>query len=199
MIEVEKKFLLSEEQEKRIIRESDFIAEKVFTDIYYDAKDFLLTKNDKWLRQRSGKWELKISLDKRAGREGDIYDEIEDEGKIREILGITIKNDMERDLIENGYSKFCICKTTRKKYRWGDYGIDIDFVDYGDGSSYGLAEIELMAKEENEVKYALQKIIELANYFSLETGYVRGKVAVYLKKKKPEHFKALVIAGVLKE
>lgn len=197
MIEVEKKFLLDEEQEKKIITEAKFIFEKIFTDIYYDKSDYSLTKNDKWLRQRSGKWELKVSLDKTAGRKGDIYDEIEDENKIREILNIPVEDNFEDDLIRSGYSEFCSCKTTRKKYKLGGYGVDIDFVDFGD-FNYSLAEIELMAEQEREVKYALQKIIELADYLGLENKYVMGKVLVYLERKKPEHFQVLVNSGVVK-
>ena len=110
MIEVEKKFLLDKEQEKRLIGGTEFLGEKVFTDVYYDTPDFILTSNDKWLPSRSGKWELKLSLDRTAGRKGDLYDEVEDENKIKEIL------DISGD-IEEKYSKFCICKTTRKKYK----------------------------------------------------------------------------------
>ncbi len=155
MIEVEKKFLLTKEQEKNLINGAEFITEKVFTDTYYDTVDFSLTSKDKWLRSRAGKWELKVSLDRTPGREADIYDEIEDENKIKEYLGLS-GEDMEEALRKNGYFKFCTCKTTRKKYKNGDYGIDIDYVDYGD-FNYQLAEIELMAKDQNEVKYALKK------------------------------------------
>ncbi len=142
---------------------------------------------------------MKLSLDKNAAtRQGDLYDEVEDENKIREILSISKDGNMEENLENNGYSKFCTCKTTRKKYKSGDYGIDIDFVDFGD-FNYELAEIELMIEDERETKYALEKIIELAEFVGLKTGYVRGKVIEYLKRKKPKHFQALIKSGVVRE
>ncbi|OGZ89869.1 MAG: hypothetical protein A2528_00850 [Candidatus Staskawiczbacteria bacterium RIFOXYD2_FULL_37_9] len=190
MIEVEKKFLLDKEQEKRLIGGTEFLGEKVFTDVYYDTPDFILTSNDKWLPSRSGKWELKLSLDRTAGRKGDLYDEVEDENKIKEIL------DISGD-IEEKYSKFCICKTTRKKYKKQGFGIDIDYVDYGD-FTYGLAEIELMVQDKSEMEEAIGKIIEFAKENGLQTGYVRGKVIEYFKKK-PEHFQALIKSGTVRE
>ena len=197
MIEVEKKFILDKESEKRLLDGAEFLVEKVFTDIYYDTENFDLTKDDKWLRQRAGKWELKICLDKNLERKVDIYDEIEDENEIRKILNIPASENMEKDLGKLGYVKFCVCKTTRKKYKSGAFGIDIDYVAYGD-FNYELAEIELMVEDERETQYALKKIVELAEFVGLKTGYVRGKVAIYLIEKKPEHFQALVKAGVLR-
>ncbi len=197
MIEVEKKFLLKGDDEKRLIEGADFIGEKVFTDIYYDTKDFSLTGNDNWLRQRDGKFELKLSLNKEAVRKANFYDEIEDEDRIKEFLGIS-GYDMEDILLEKGYFKFCICKTTRRKYKKGIFGIDIDFVEYGD-FNYQLAEIELMVENKSEMAKALENIIDFAKEKGLNTGYVRGKVLVYLKEKSPQHFKALVKAGVARE
>jgi adenylate cyclase class IV len=48
MIEIEKKFLLSKKDEKRLIKDAEFISKKEFVDIYYDDKffSFSLTKND---------------------------------------------------------------------------------------------------------------------------------------------------------
>lgn len=198
MIEVEKKFLLNKKQEKNLIDGAEFIGKKVFTDIYYDTVDYSLTSNDKWLRSRAGRFELKLSLDKNvATRQGDLYDEVEDENKIREILGISKEGGMEENLEKSGYSKFCTCTTTRKKYKTGDFGIDIDYVNFGD-FNYELAEIELMIKDEREAKYALIKIIELAEFYGLKIGYVRGKVIEYLKRKKPDHFDALIKSGVVR-
>lgn len=199
MIEVEKKFTLRGDDEKRLIEGAEFIGEKVFTDTYYDTADFSLTKNDDWLRQRGEKFELKISLDKAAGRKGDFYDELEDEKKIREYLNLGDSDDLEKYLLENGYLKFCICKTTRRKYKKNGFGIDIDFVEYGDGSTYELAEIELMVEDKQDMEKAIEKITNFAKEHGLEIGYVRGKVLVYLKEKNPDHFRALVSAGVVRE
>jgi len=197
---VEKKFLLKGDDEKRLIEGADFIGEKVFTDIYYDTKNFLLTINDKWLRQRTGKWELKLPLGpKAATRVGDLYEEIEDEEKIRKALNISGGNEMERGLQDCGYFKFCTCKTTRKKYKKNGFGIDIDFVDYNDDFIYEIAEIELMVQDKSEMPGAMKKIISFAKGNGLTIEHVRGKVVEYLKRKKPEHFQALVNAGMARK
>lgn len=199
MIEVEKKFLLDKEQEKKLLEGAEFIAEKVFTDIYYDAPDYSLTANDKWLRSRENKFELKLPFNKLGEeRQGDLYDEIEDENKIREIFGLAKDVDMETGLAGNGYSKFCTCKTTRKKYKKGLFGIDIDFVEYNDDFTYELAEIELMIEDESKMQDAIENIIVFAKENGLEVKYVRGKIIEYLKRKKLEHFFALVKSGLIR-
>jgi len=199
MIEVEKKFLLNKEQEKQLIEGAEFIGEKVFTDIYYDAKDYCLTSNDKWLRSRSGKFELKLPFNKiNEVRRGDLYDEIEDENRIRDIFNVSKDFGMEEGLEKNGYAKFCTCTTTRRKYKKGIFAIDIDFVDYNDDFTYGLAEIELMVNDESEMSKAIENIIDFAKESGLEVKYVRGKVIEYMKRKLPEHFQALVTSGLIK-
>ena len=198
MIEVEKKFILLKDQEKFLVDGAEFLGEKIFTDVYYDTEDFSLTRNDKWLRARENKFEFKISLDRRVGREIDLYDEIEDESEIRKRLNLSDEKNMDEVLLKNGYSKFCICKTKRKKYKKDSFGIDIDFVDFGD-FNYELAEIELMVNDKSETQEALEKIISFAKFNNLTIGYVRGKVIEYLLRKKPKHFRALVGSGVVKE
>jgi adenylate cyclase class IV len=199
MFEVEKKFSLSKEQEKNLIDGAEFIGEKVFTDIYYDAADYCLTANDKWLRSRAGKFELKLPFNKIGDeRKGDLYDEIEDEDKIREIFKVQKDFSIEEGLEKNGYSKFCTCITTRRKYKKNGFGIDIDFVDYNDDFTYGLAEIELMVENESEMPKAIESIINFAKQSGLEVKYVRGKVIEYMKRKKPEHFQALVASGLIR-
>jgi predicted adenylyl cyclase CyaB len=187
MIEVEKKFLLSKEAEKKLIDGAEFIGEKIFTDIYYDNANFDLTANDKWLRVRADRWELKLPLNKIAAeRVGDLYDEIENEEEIRKILNI------------DDYQPFCTCKTIRRKYKKDGFGIDIDFVDYNDDFTYELAEIELMVQDKSEMDVTIKKIIEFATENGLEVKYVRGKIIEYLRRKKPDHFQALVNSGVVR-
>jgi len=40
MIEVEKKFILNEQDKERLTKNADFLNERVFTDIYYDTEIF---------------------------------------------------------------------------------------------------------------------------------------------------------------
>ena len=65
----------------------------------YERFPRIYSANDKWLRSRSEKWELKLPFNKIAEkRVGDLYDEIEDENKIREIFGIPAEKEFEKDL-----------------------------------------------------------------------------------------------------
>eukprot|EP00741_Cyanophora_paradoxa_P008088 tig00001258_g7827.t1 len=83
-IEVERKFAVTPEDEARVERALRLRSEKSFTDVYYDAPGFPLTRRDVWLRERSGAWELKRpALLPGAGGEGgapdgvDRYEEVE--------------------------------------------------------------------------------------------------------------------------
>jgi len=48
MIEVEKKFILNEQDVERLTKNAQFLNERIFTDIYYDTENFSLTSYDKW-------------------------------------------------------------------------------------------------------------------------------------------------------
>jgi hypothetical protein len=61
LVEVEVKFRYRPEQERDIARIADFVAEKRFEDVYYDARPtYPLSSNDVWLRSRSGQFECKV-------------------------------------------------------------------------------------------------------------------------------------------
>jgi len=56
MIEVEKKFILNKQNKKRLTKDAEFLSERVFTDIYYDTKNFPLTLPQFWpARQNHGR------------------------------------------------------------------------------------------------------------------------------------------------
>lgn len=198
MIEVEKKFILSESEKNRLIDGAEFLNEKTFTDVYYDTKDFVLTSKDKWLRSREGRFELKLPLHSGLERKADQYDELEDESEIKESLNFETQEKLSDFLADHGYSPFCVCKTSRKKYKKGAFTIDLDFVDFQD-FTYNIGEIELMVEERSEIESATAKIIAFANENNLKIKPVRGKVVEYLKKIKPDHYQALVKAGVVKD
>ena len=103
MIEVEKKFILTKKEKERLIKGAEFLNEKVFTDIYYDTNDFSLTSNDRWLRSRDGKFELKIPIHQGADRLIDQYNELEDEQKIREALNLFSQRSISDDLARKEY------------------------------------------------------------------------------------------------
>lgn len=198
MIEVEKKFLLTDGESEALTQGAEFLDEEVFTDTYYDTADYALTGKDKWLRERDGRWELKLPLNADGRRLADQYDEIEDEAGIRNALGMLAEGVLRDVLAASGYASFCICKTTRRKYRKSGFIIDLDMVEFED-FSYGIGEIELMVHTKEEIDGTVAKIMEFAKAHHLTIAPVRGKVIEYLKRKKSEHYNALVAAGVVNE
>lgn len=198
MIEVEKKFILNEQDKERLIKNAEFLGERVFTDIYYDTQDFSLTANDKWLRCREGRFELKISLYVGLERLADQYDELTDEIKIREALDLPSGGSFENGLAKAGLFPFCSYKTTRRKYKKEPFIVDLDTVDFQD-FTYNIGEIELMVHEKSEIENAIKKIIVFAKEQKLTSAPVRGKVAEYLKRFRPDHYQALVQAKVVRD
>jgi thiamine-triphosphatase len=201
MIEVEKKFRLTKEQRESIIKDAKFISERTFTDVYYDTPDYKLTTKDIWLRQRDGKFEIKISLKPdHRGRLADQYEEIEDENIIREKIGLEKDGSLCDALSDNGYNQFLVCTTTRCKYSKPPFTIDMDLVTYKDDDfTYTLAEIECMVSNQSDVPEAIQNIQSFAQSHGCELELIRGKGVEYLFRKKPEHYQALVKAGVISD
>lgn len=198
MIEVEKKFILNDKDKELLTKDAQFLNERVFTDIYYDTENFSLTSNDKWLRSREGRFELKIPLYERAERLADQYDELEDELKIREALNLSSGGNLADDLVKAGYSPFCSCKTTRRKYKKEPFVIDLDIVDFQD-FTYNIGEIELMVSDKSEIEGAVKEIMNFAKIQNLTVVPVRGKIIEYLKRAKPNHYQTLVKRGVVKD
>ena len=194
MIEVEKKFILTPEQEKSLINEAEFLGEKQFTDIYYDDVEFSLTTKDIWLRERGGRFELKLPMNESLeNRVSDQYQELDVEDDILAhfgVQGVSVKD----FLIERGYGSFCEITTIRKKYRKEGFGIDLDIMDFG----YSIGEIEYMTDDESKIKEATQSIIQFAQKHNIDTNaVVRGKVAEFLRIKNPTHFQALINAKII--
>jgi len=194
MIEVERKFVMNKENADSLTKNAKFLREIVFTDIYYDTPDHKLTTKDIWLRKRNGKFELKIPLGR--NEQADQYKEIETEDEIKKELKLNGK-DLSEGLQKNGFKEFCTCTTTRKKYKNGQFTIDLDQVEFKKGT-YCIGEIELMVKTESEMEKALQQISKFAKSQKLTFAPVRGKVVEYLSRFNPEHYKALLNAGVIK-
>jgi adenylate cyclase class IV len=195
MIEVEKKFILSEQDKKRLIKDTEFLSERVFIDIYYDTNIFSLTSKDMWLRSREGRFELKIPLHERIERLADQYDELTDEWKIREVLNLPSHGSLADDLTNAGYCPFCTCKTTRRKYKKKPFIIDLDVVNFQD-FTYNIGEIELIVSDKSEIEHAIEKIVTFAKMHNLTTTPVRGKIIEYLKRAKPNHYQILVKCNV---
>ena len=46
MIEIEKKFILTDGHKEKLLEKAEFLGEKTFTDVYYDTPEYALTKNE---------------------------------------------------------------------------------------------------------------------------------------------------------
>lgn len=198
--EIEKKFLLSDEQQQALLKDAVFSGEKKLTDIYYDDADCTLTKKDWWLRRRNGAWELKIPAGSfvDAHRTTDRYREIEDAKEILAHLGLSDALELPEALEKAGVKPFCTAPTRRQKYSKGEFKIDIDEVNFAE-FTYRLAEIEILVESEDQVEEASTRIIDFAKAYGLTVTYVRGKILEYLHRMRPDHFQALIDAGVVQK
>jgi thiamine-triphosphatase len=195
MIEVEKKFILTEKQEKALIEGAEFLGEKKFTDIYYDDENFSLTTNDLWLRARDGRFELKIPMDRLAEKRiTDQYRELETDSDILRYFKAEPNEILADFLPKKGYEPFCKLVTTRRKYKKDEFSIDLDSVDFG----YTIAEVEYMVKSEEKLKEAEDNIMVFAKKHNIISAGVRyGKLIEYLKRNNPKHFQAIIDAKII--
>ncbi len=197
MIEIEKKFSLTELQKKALIKDAVFLGEKKFTDVYYDTPDLKLSLQDIWFRARDGKWQLKIPIRTGGKRVFDQYRELEDEKEILEALKITGSGSFLSLLEKNKYEILLTFKTARQKYQKGDFILDFDVADFGD-STYEIGEVELLVLSDTKMEEATQRITDLAKEFQLEITLVKGKGHEYFRRYKPEVCQKLVDAGIFK-
>jgi len=194
MIEVEKKFILTKDQEEKLTEGADFLGENVNIDLGYDDADFSLTTKDIWLRRRNGKFELKIPLNAtRESRISDQYEEIDDEDAILKYFGA--KNaSLEDFLQEKKYQSLFTIVTTRRKYKKGGFNIDLDQMDFG----YNVAEIEKMIENKEDIQKTTNEIILFAKDHGINTTQnIYGKAIEYFRRHSPKHFQALVTAKIV--
>lgn len=194
MIEVEKKYRLTPEQESRLLAGAVLLKNKTNEDVYFDTVDFSLTRQDHWLRTRSGRWELKRRVHEFGHKLGDTaYDEIENEQGIRKFLQLPVNGSLAEDLEVAGYKPFARIVKERRSYEKDGFHIDLDICDFG----YELAEIELMLEHEDGRQDALKRIDAFADRHGLDQTPVRGKIIEYLYRFSQKHYQTLVDANVL--
>lgn len=196
MIEVEKKFSLSEENKKTLIQGAKFLGTKNFTDTYYDSATYTLTCADIWLRLRGDTFELKVAFyingDKRAAQ----YHEFTTDKEIRTQLQLPTNGTLAEVLKDKGYYPFATFTNTRTQYTKEGFAIDLDIADFGD-FTHSICEIELTTDTTNNATELVDKIMDFATRHKLESGKIRGKLMEYIYRKRPEHYQALVDAGVV--
>lgn len=194
MIEVEKKFLINDDKIAEIIKEAISICQKKLIDTYYDTEDFKFTTKDWWLRNRNGKFELKVSI---QGSRGSIdqYHEIDDEKEICQHLKIDFEHSLSETLEKNKITPFAKIISQRKKFKKGEFTLDFDITDFG----YSICEIELLVKDKSEINIAAKKIEKFAKEINFENRPVKGKLIEYIYRNRSEHYQALVKAGVIRD
>ncbi len=194
MIEVEKKFQLTPEQETRLLEGATLLKSSKNEDVYYDTDDFTLTLQDHWLRKRNDRIEVKRRVHELGHKlGGTAYDEIEDEEGVRTFLKLPVIGSLEEDLTAAGYKSFARIVKERRSFEKEGFHIDLDVCDFG----YDLGEIELMIENEQDRSEALERIEMFADRMGLDQVPVRGKVIEYLYRFDRPHYDALVNAGVI--
>lgn len=193
MIEVEKKFLLNDQDIARLIEGAEFLGEVVNKDYYYDNVDNRFLTSGSWLRKRNDHFELKISMLKSGQNETggvECYKELNSEADIANEIGLNLENSLKQNLEKSGYKPFAEIITNRKKYKKGNFHIDIDQTNF----NHDVVEIELEVADENHIKSAKERIEEFAIERGLSLEEVHGKMSYYLKKFNPDKYKIMVDA-----
>ena len=179
MIEVEKKFQPTEEQLAALLKDCEFIREVKLHDLYYDYPDYSLWKKEIYLRKRNDGFELKIQI-----KDTGAYEELEDEESIKKFFKTT---QPLTEFIKENFILAVDFTTTRKKYKNGEFVIDIDELNFG----YKCVEIELLVADETHIEEGWAKIFELAEKYGFSLAKVPTKRKEYFRKVKPEVYNLL--------
>ncbi|GAA6066667.1 thiamine-triphosphatase isoform X1 [Tachysurus ichikawai] len=225
-VEVERKFVCdSHILEKLKDIRAVCLGQYEFKDQYFDTEDFTLTLKDFWLRKREGSWELKrptssnLNTETRAQDVCTNYREITDVLQIRvelmSIMGIyaehtaeSLQKEQDKD-VHAEFQKWvqemkleCFAEFTTMRHSYtleyeGDdrrVRVDLDQADFG----YCVGEIEVLVSEADEMTSAMQSIEKTAQKLGIGGEQkTEGKMEVYLKRFRPDHYAALLKAHVL--
>lgn len=200
-VEVEVKFLLLTSQEQSLLEGATLVADKQHNvDVYFDNDEYTLTLADRWLRRRNGSFELKDPMQDRThkghAKHVDQYREICDEAMIARVLGVPLLSgqNLLEALAAVRIVPFATIVAERAKYRKEGFIIDIDQI-----KGYRLCEIEVIAdsgSEEDRAK-ATFAIEQFAARHGLVRSAVLGKLPWWMRVHRPEHYAALVGAGII--
>ncbi|MBD3250896.1 CYTH domain-containing protein [Candidatus Uhrbacteria bacterium] len=178
MIEVEKKFMLSPEQQQRLLKGAEYLNQKTQHDIYYDTPDYLLTMQDKWLRKRNDHWELKhpVRTCEPSGKKRTHYKEFETDEEIIQAMDLDPDSPLTDQLMAAGYVPIAEYTTIRKTYKRDPYTIVIDATDF----DYDIAEVEILAQDPEDSIRKFQQLREFAEELGLSMERQNGKLLEYL-------------------
>ncbi|MFA6257065.1 MAG: CYTH domain-containing protein [Candidatus Paceibacterota bacterium] len=183
MIEVEKKFQPTETQLQALLVEAEFVGEKFYSDFLYDYPDRRLFKQGFRLRNRNGNFELKILRPDFEGGTSSA-EEIEDETGILEKLGFG-KDSNLAEIVSREMNILASWETKRKKYKKGQFNIDVDETSFG----YNVCEIEVMVENSSEAEEASTNIMTLAQEFGFSLTKLPSKLKEYFRVMKPDFYK----------
>ena len=194
MIEVEKKFQITNAQRDRLLEGAEFVYKKDIRDTDFDRGVELCTK-DLWLRERDGRFELKYPLHTKGhgSRKADQYREYETDAEIIGALTLTGEMLSAEGLATQGFSPIVSYVTTRTSYEKEGFTIVIDHVDFG----YTVCEIERMTEEGGDIDALAEEISAFAQAQGLSTDPVLGKALVYFKRFDRPRLQARVEAGII--
>ncbi|MDP1706773.1 MAG: CYTH domain-containing protein [bacterium] len=194
MIEVEKKLKITPEQEKNLVTGAEFIKEERLLNSYYDNSEYSLTKKDLWLRDRNGRFELKVPI---AVKHTGQYEELENDDDIKKTLSFPETAELRQELAKRGYLPFYSCLTIRRKYKKEGLTIDLDLTYFDEKTIYEIAEIELLVKTKEDAPVAISQIKEFAAKNGIPYDKAHGKIIEFLKRYRPDHYQILIDAGVI--
>ena len=192
MIEVEKKYLLSEDSFKAILSDVVFVREEKIIDKFFDDKDFSLFSNKMKLRKRNGKFELKGRKKEKNVDSFSVKEELTTEQDIANKLDWDLSRGSIQDCVnERNYEQYAEVHTLRKKYKFDDLYIDMDETPDG----YSVMEVEILVENEHEIEDAIRKIGQFAQSYGLESRKIKGKLRTYLEVNKPDLCSFMVDKG----
>eukprot|EP01080_Neovahlkampfia_damariscottae_P002935 gene2935-4774_t len=185
-IEVEGKFLFTKNDLDKFTRLFQVVSTENIKDTYYDTKDYFMTKNDFWLRQREEYFELKFRVGSTENRNILSYKEITDLNDIEHHLNhLFEKQKRLKDYLEV-FEPFATIETSRMKFKFKEFNIDLDSTNFG--SNFG--EIEILVEEEKEIEEAKKKIEHFMKEHNLKRDKI-GKVLSYILKRNQKQKKIL--------
>ena len=200
-IEVEIKFRFDGTQENKIAQLAKFKKQQIFTDQYFDNTKYDLSKNDVWLRKRytptlallisfrDTMYECKVPLID-SHKKTDQYKELTAPTDITQFLSsfpfsepILIPNTttlFDAFLKQINLVPVATITTTRKKYQYNEFSIDLDSTDLG----YSVGEVEIVVDTPEQANEASDRILQFCKTLNLDTkGPIYGKVLHYIQVK----------------
>lgn len=192
VIEVERKFRVSEKALENLDKLSTITATTQLEDSYFCEE---LALKDHWLRLRNGVWELKMPLMDGHLRQSrtTVY---------REVVGAAVWKELDVSVLEiDQLIPYARLLTQRKKleYDWNENKVQIvlDMCTTENGFQYDVGEIEILVDDYSEVEHANLILDQVASLLGLRfEQYAEGKLMMYLKEKHGSLYHKLVEKGL---